>query len=180
MANTVANVSAGKPRATGGIWRAPAGSTLPTDASTALDAAFVCLGYANDDGVTNEFSTEDEVKAWGGDIVLSTKTDEFTFTLIESINPDVLGAVYGGSNVTGTVATGVTVNVNDAMQESAIWVIELLLAKTTYKRIVIPKGMVKEVGEIAYKDDEPIGYEITLSCGVDASGNTHYEYIATA
>ena len=55
MANTVANVSAGKPRATGGIWRAPSGSTLPADASTALDAAFVCLGYANDDGVTNDY-----------------------------------------------------------------------------------------------------------------------------
>ena len=180
MANTVSNVSAGKPNSSGSIYRAPIGTTLPTDASTALNEAFVCLGYASDDGLKNEYSTEDEVKAWGGDVVMSTKEDKFTVSLIEVKSLDVLKAAYGDDNVTGTLAAGATVAVNDAAQEPACWVFEMLLAKDTLKRIVIPKGTVTEIGDIEYKDDEPVGYELTIACGADDSGNTHYEYLKTA
>ena len=180
MANTVTNVTAGKPLASGYLYRAPAGTTLPTDASTALDAAFVCMGYASDDGLKNEHSTEETIKAWGGDVVLSTKEDKFTFTLIEALSADVLKAVHGDDNVTGTLATGIAVSVNDGNQEPSAWVVEMLLNANTMKRIVIPKGTVSEVGEVTYKDDEAVGYEVTLIAGADDSGNTHYEYLKTA
>ena len=181
MANTVSNVSAGKPQASGSIYIAEAGTTLPTDASTALASGFTCLGYVSDDGLKNEFSTEDEVKAWGGDVIMSTKEDKFTFTLVEVLSVDVLKAVYGSSNVTGSaLSTGVAVAVNDAQQGASGWVFEMLLAKNQLKRIVVPKGTITEIGEITYKDDEPVGYEITITCGVDDDGNSHYEYIKTA
>ena len=52
MANTALNVSTGKPRVTGGVYRAPVGTTLPEDATTALGNSFVSLGYISTDGVT--------------------------------------------------------------------------------------------------------------------------------
>ena len=74
MANA-SNVTTGKPKKGGAIFRAPLGSTLPTDATTVLDEAFVGLGYCSDDGLTNENSPETEsIKAWGGDTVLTTQT----------------------------------------------------------------------------------------------------------
>jgi len=184
MANTVTNVSTGKPAVTGGVWAAVAGTTAPTDATTALAAAFKCLGYVSEDGLTNSNSPETEnIKAWGGDIVLTPlteKADTFTFTLIEAINTEVLKVVYGDSNVTGTLAQGMTVMANADEPASHVWAFEMVLTGNTLKRVVVPDGVVTEIGDITYVDGEAVGYELTITARPDASGNTHYEYLKTS
>lgn len=181
MPNTATNVSTGKPKIGGAIYAAPVGSTLPTSATATLDAAFKCLGYCSDDGLTNDNSPEsDNIKAWGGDIVLAVQTekpDEFGFTLIEVMNEDVLKLVYGSQNVTGALAAGLTITANSKELDSWAIVVDMVLNGSGKKRIVIPNGKVKEIGTITYKDDEAIGYETTISALPDSSENTHYEYI---
>ena len=181
MANTATNVTVGKPSVGGAIWRAPAGTTLPEDTTTALDNAFKCLGYCSEDGLTNSNSPETEaIHAWGGDAVLqvlTSKDDTFAFTLIEAMNLDVLKTVYGDSNVIGTLATGITITANAAAPEAASYVIDMIYNGSHLKRVVIPSAYVTEVGDITYVDGEAVGYETTLACTPDEDGNTHYEYI---
>lgn len=175
------NVTAAKPKVGGGIYSAPLGTTLPTDATTALNVAFKNLGYVSEDGVKNsdERSTDD-IKAWGGDTVNTVQTekkDTFTYTLIEALNVDVLKEVYGESNVSGELATGITIKSNSTQLLPHCIVIETVLTDNALKRIVLPNAKVTEVGEITYGDSDNVGYETTVTCYPDTAGNTHYEYI---
>lgn len=186
MANTVTNVTAGKPKVAGAVYRAPLGTALPTDATTDLAAAYVAMGYCSEDGVTNSNSPDSsDIKAWGGDTVLNiqeSKDDTFQFTLLEVLNPDVIKAVYGDENVTGTLtgAGGIKVTANSKEVGGAVWAIDMVMREDAVKRIIIPNGKISEIGDIAYSDSEAVGYEVTITAMPDASGNTHYEYIKRA
>ncbi len=175
------NVTTGKPKVGGAIYRAPIGTELPTDATTALNEAFKEMGYVSDDGLTNTNSPDtDSIKAWGGDTVMVVqkgKEDTFKGTFIEALNSEVLKMVYGDKNVEGDLSTGITVKANAEEAESFAYVIEMILRNKTLKRIVIPSAKVSDIGDITYSDEDVIGYETTLSASPDSTGTTHYEYI---
>lgn len=182
--STAANVSTGKPKVGGAIFCAPLGTTLPTDAKSALDDAFNSLGFASEDGLTNSDSREsNDFTAWGGDTVhsqMSKRSDSFKFKLIEALNVNVLKTVYGSENVTGELSTGITVKANSNQQEALAWVFDMVMKGGALKRVVVPSAPVTSVADIVYKDTDLIGYETTIMAAPDADGNTHYEYIVSA
>lgn len=177
MANDSANVVAGKPLATGGVLLAPLGSTAPTDATTELDAAFVAGGYIGEDGLTEttERST-DKIRAWGGDTVKVVQTDfsvTYAFTFLESLNADVLKAVYGDANVETTPASASAgtlhaVKVNGDVLPHQSFVFEVKDGNARI-RIYVPDGQITEVGEVTYSDAEIVGYSVTVEAFKDAT-----------
>lgn len=183
--NNAQNVSTGKPKITGAIWRAPLGTALPTDAIGPLNEAFKCVGYIAEGGVTNDDNIEtDSYRAWGGAVVITyqtEKTDDFSWSMIEALNPDTLKAYHGDSNVTGNLAEGITVRVNAKDLEECVYIIDMNL-RNAYKRIVIPDAKVAEKGEIVYEDADIIAYPMKITAQEYAAydGDTHREYIKAA
>lgn len=179
--NTATKVSTGKPKVTGAVYVAPRTATIPTDATSALDDAFVCLGHVSEDGLENDNEMDiSTIKAWGGVIVYRSLTelnDLFKLALIESKNIDVLKAVYGDSNVTVDASGNISVNVKAEDPQEKIWVFELALRGNLAKRIVVPDGAITSRESITYNDEDPIEYGIEVSAYPDANGNTHKEYI---
>lgn len=177
MPNNVANVVAGKPLAAGGVWIAPLGTALPTDETTALNAAFKSAGYIGEDGLTEtiERSTE-KIRAWGGDTVKVVQTEfgvTYQLTFIEAVNGDVLKAVYGTTNVTTTAATALVgakhaVKITSEQLPHQAFVFEVKDGEARI-RIAIPDGQITEVGEITYADGEVVGYQVTVEAFYNAT-----------
>lgn len=181
---TSTNVSAAKPSTSGAIHVGATTVTLPTSTTGTIPAGMASLGYLSEDGLTNAMTpTSEEIKAWGGDIVLTPmdeKTDTFKFTLIEVLNVDVLKQVFGASNVSGSLSTGISISANANDLPEQAYVIDMIMRNNVAKRICIPRAKISEIGEISYTDSDATGYEITITAMPDNSGNTHYEYIKAA
>lgn len=178
----VSNIVVGKPKTGGALYVAPKGTEVPTDATTALSATFKATGYISEDGLTHEITRDSEdIKAWGGDTVMTTQTDyseTFNFSLLETLKGDVKKLVYGDDNVTETSGAITAVSNSKELTEHA-FVIEMVQGTRAVRR-VIPCGKVSEIGEITYVDGEPVAYELTITALPDTTGNTSYEYTAAA
>lgn len=178
-------VTAGKPAVGGAIKTAPLGTALPTDAISELSSEYRSLGYISEDGLTNANTPENEtIKAWGGDDVLSVltgKTDTFAYKLIEGLNVDVLKFIYGDENVSGDLTTGIEVRANAEDLPEVVLVADMILKGGVLKRIVVPQAKITEMGEIVYRDNEPVGYDVTTTAFpyefADGKVDTHREYI---
>jgi hypothetical protein len=184
MANSAANVVAGVPLATGGVLIGALTAAEPSTAVSAL-TGFTAAGYIGEDGVTetNERST-DRIRAWGGDTVKVVQTEHnvtYQFTFLETLNAEVLKAVYGEDNVTTTAATVSTgtlheVQINSSTLPHKSYVFEVKDGDAKI-RIYVPDGQITEVGEITYSDSEVIGYQVTVEAFADELGNKAYKFL---
>jgi hypothetical protein len=184
MGNTQTNVVVGKPLLTGGVLIAPVGSVLPTDATTALDAAFKAVGYISDSGVVkSEKRNTGTINAWGGDTIAATKKGmdvTFKLELAEFLNSIVQGLLYGDSNVTKVAATTTTgntlaVKATSASTPKKAWVFEIF-SDDAKVRVVVPNARVMDVGDTTFQDDKIAAAVTTLQAFPDASGGYFYTY----
>ena len=182
MAGTATNVTAGKPKTTGAVFTAPVGTTAPTNATTALGNTFKDLGFVSTDGVTRSTSkSTTNIKEWGGGTVLIAE-DEKTVTvklkLIEYMNADVQGFVHGTDNVSGTLTAGIHVGINDDEAEEHMVVIDQVMRGGVPQRMVIHRGVITEIGDVVYKGNDAVAYDLTILAMIPASGgNKIDEYI---
>lgn len=149
----------------GGVYVAPKGSTLPTSATSVLDAAFVHLGYNNDDGVSIDPSQDrEEFTAWQSITpvrrVLTGSQFQLAFTLIQTSLAVLQLAFPGATAVTDTGMTKIEIPANPGSDERAFvfdW-----MDGDIHNRIVLEIGEVTDIGEIQVHRGDPVGYELTV------------------
>lgn len=180
---TVSQIMAPAPPVTGGIWRAPLGTALPTDTTTALNGSFVSLGYVDDDGVTLKIDRPTTKKyAWGGALVAALQEHyavSFSFKLYQILDPDVLMAVHSDSNVTVTAATStvgtlITTKLNPTLSVYSAWVIEGFY-QLTGLRFSLPNARVTQVADLKITHKDLSVWDVTVDCLPDATGNLAYQ-----
>jgi hypothetical protein len=173
VALTAANVRVG---ITGAAYVAPRGTALPTTFDETLNVAFADLGYLSEDGLAEppEEDTE-QIIAWQNATVVRTVTTSyearFTLKLIET-KKSTLELYHKGSTVQSDGDTGFKIEVKGANSDRRSFVFDVVDGPDRI-RIVIPDGEVVERGEILYVNEEPVGYEVTLTAYPDSS-NTLY------
>lgn len=182
--NNDAEIIAPAPPIGGGLSRAPRGTTLPTDATTALDAAFIKLGYVDDDGVTvNIDRPSTDHFAWGGDLIASLQQHysvTLTFKLYQVLNPDVLKAIHSDGNVTVTAATTssgtlTTVNFNATLNVNSCWNVDAFYQSNSV-RVSLPNARVVQVGNYQLTHKNVAMYPVTLKAFPDANGQFAYQF----
>lgn len=143
---------------------APVGTTLPTDLTTALDAAFEDVGWIHSDGLTESLTgSVEKIRGWQGNGVVRTRMNEpgttLTFTALES-KALTSGLRYVESDV--TTAAGVRKATRSAGQRIAprAAVIDLFDSDSDeiQMRLVIPRLEVAPNGDLVYANSDIAGY----------------------
>jgi hypothetical protein len=186
MTQNTANVAAFSPPVGGGVSWAPLGTAIPTDASTALAAAFKPFGYVSGDGVqySGDAPSTDDQTAWGGDVVATLATTKkvvrYTIKFLEIFNEEVLDMIFGEGNVTvvpasGATPTKITVLDKNITPEPGVWVIEGVY-NGKKRRIVLANANPIVSGEDPFTHSALTGYEVQVTGLPDPSGNSRYIY----
>lgn len=174
------NIYAAEPLATGVCFVAPLGTPGPTDARVALNPAFIDLGYTGVDGFMEKNDRKIDLKrSFGGKVVKVLQSEysaSLDFTMMESLNANVLKAIFGPSNVTVTAATplhGAQVKVlkNSRKLPHQSWVIDTVDDDDGAKyRNYVGDGQITTVAEIKVVHTDVIEYKVTLECFETTAG----------
>lgn len=163
---------------TGALYVAPLGTTAPTDLG-AWGTGWVDLGYISDDGVTESVSEDrQDFTPWQEstpirtDVTSSTLT--FQATLWES-KAATISLYYRVSEADMTV-TGTAPNEVVSFSQSGKPARDTrafgidVVDGTYHRRIILPFAEVTDRGDITYKSDTLIGYDVTITAYPGSDG----------
>ncbi len=179
-ANNTANVSYGKFKSGGYFFAAPYGTTLPTDNTTALDPAFLNLGFLGDDGIVldNSVTTSNGLDANGDTIASSAGAPTKTMAVtLREIKEASMAAVYGSGNVTDEDGL---LTVHDKGPNNGVYsvVAEILLKDGRKDRKVIPQCSPNQLGSETINYNSLVGKPLTWAIMLDDDlGDYMVDYI---
>lgn len=176
-------VSLGKFKVGGYAYWAPAGTALPTDASTALSNAFKLLGYLSEDGLTITTDTDTtEVKDANGQTVMKVITsyaESYQFSMLEVLRVEAAKLRYNEDAVTGSDKS-MTIKHQMPSDNGFVLVFEIAMTGNVKDRLVIGNGTRAEFGDRQVHAGDAQVYDVTVSANDMGNGVTAIEYIGVA
>lgn len=184
MADSTTNdstmVSLGKFKVGGYAYWAPAGTTPPTNATTALPAAFKLLGYLSEDGLTIKTDTgTTEVKDANGTTVMKVITsyaESYQFVMLEVLRAEAAKLRYNTDAVNGSDRK-MTIKHQMPSGEGFVLVFEIAMTGDVKDRLVIGNATRAEFGDRQVHAGDVQVYDVTVSANDMGNGVTAIEYI---
>ena len=174
-------VTVGSAAATGAIFVAPKDTTLPNDATSALESAWTLLGFTSDAGVQiSESSSSNSIKAWEARTTVYTTrvdyTESVSFMPIQC-NADVAKLMWGEDAVTVNPDGSFSAGHHGKTIEPVAIVIETTPRETIVKRYC---GMFQltERGASTMDGTQVDGRQLTFEAIADEYGFTMHEHTA--
>ena len=174
-------VTVGSAKATGAIWTAPEGTTLPADATTALSSTWVLLGFTSDAGVTIAENTSSEsIRAWEDRTEVLTIHTEYSetvsFTPIQC-NADVAKLTWGEDHVTVSQDGSIYAKHHGGTMTPVAIVVETSPAVGIVKRYC-GTFRLTERGEATMDGTQVDARQLTFTSVADSNGVTVHEHTA--
>ncbi|MEU7160331.1 hypothetical protein [Streptomyces chrestomyceticus] len=172
------NANAVRVALSGAAYVAPKGTEGPKDAVSPWPPAATDIGWISEDGITESNSADTtEIKGWqGGQTVrkvISSSEMTFKFTAIET-SKSVLELYHKGSKI--VTKDGASILAIKAPGTDRRWFGFDVIDGDSHVRIWVPDGEVSETGDITYKGDEAIAYELTITAYPGPDGTVAYKY----
>jgi hypothetical protein len=153
---------------TGKVYNGPVGTTAPTDPTTAWATGWVDLATISEDGMTTSFNEDtSEIKQWGGGVVrkmITSSETTFQWKCLES-SKQVMETFFR----VPVDDTDQSLEIKGGVRMERAWGIDVLDG-TTHVRFVVPRGELSERGDIVWKADEAVAYEMTITAYQDENG----------
>jgi len=170
----------------GAVYVAPVGTTAPTDPYSAWGTGWIDLGYCTEDGLTESLNEErQEFKAWGEKRPVRTSITNRTNTfkiLCEQTSAQTASLFYGVDLADMTSSgTGATqfLSFNEPQDpEPLYYALGMDIIDGDYpKRIIVARAEVTAKGDLVYKSDTNVSYDLTFTALAAASGVSAVSYM---
>lgn len=156
------------------------GATLPTDATAAINASLIEVGYIDEKGVTiTPKLTTNEISAWQSalpvKIGVKTVSLDAKFTMLQD-NGTTAGAWFLDQSFTYNAGTAkLTVPAAPTLVERSL-VIEWIDDANLTNRLVFGRCLITDRDNLTLDRTNPTAYGITVAALADASNNMAYFY----
>lgn len=165
-------VRLGAPKVGGYAFSAPIGSTRPTTADAALDAAYIDLGYVSEDGI--EIATENgvtKIKDWNLDTIAAIQeSNECTITLtLMQKSVASTKEVFGEGNVVATGDTITAVHYTGEILPHKQYAFPMKDGKGP-QILDIGDGQITGLDGLSFKKNEVVRFPVTIECFKDKDG----------
>lgn len=159
---------------TGAIWKAPLGTALPTDSTTAWGAGFANLGYATDGFTLKQDKKVQEIPAWQTltpvRLITTALNRTFSFELLQT-NKDTLALAWGGATITPGTAGAYTLDVT-AADSPVNFILGIDWSDgATSQRIILPSGSLSALPTIKSVRTDAIRYAFDVQALAPADGS---------
>lgn len=161
----------------GSVYVAPYGTALPTQYNTALNAAFVDLGYTTEDGLTwGSTPTVEKFAAWQSRqpvrVALTALEQRLTASFQQWNERTIITAFGGGDFIQMAAGSFKYVPIDDDEQLDEVSIVAEWQDGDEDYRIVIPRAIVTESVEVSLNRTSlavlPITFDVLKASGQDA------------